>query len=250
MTELHFIKAGSGDKKIVFIHGNLASSLWWKKTLSDIKAPCEGYAVDLPGCGKTKETKAVTTLEYLASLINNFLTTSELERVALVGHSMGGGIAQLTAINYPERIEKLVLVNSIPMHGFQGFYSYGEDKLRQLRQRDTVFRKSIKNVMPKLRDSEFFEEIVTQAKAISDNTYISHSKAMYDANWTDRIGMINSPTLFIQGQLDRFVTMKGSLKTAKAIKNCIFVTIPNCGHSPMVEVPDEFNKVLFDFVGC
>ncbi|MBF0464772.1 MAG: alpha/beta hydrolase [Nitrospirae bacterium] len=250
MADLHFIKAGSGDKKIVFIHGNLASSLWWKKTLSEIKAPCEGYAVDLPGCGKTKETEAVITLEYLALLINNFLKTEGLERVTLVGHSMGGGIAQLMAINYPERVEKLVLVNSIPMHGFKAFYSYGEDNLRQLRKREQVFRKSIKNVMPKLKDEDFFEEIVTQAKAISDNTYISHSKAMFDADWSDRIGMINSPTLFIQGHLDRFVTMKGSMKTAEAIKNCSFVTIPNCGHSPMVETPDEFNKVLFDFIGC
>ncbi|QWR78281.1 alpha/beta fold hydrolase [Candidatus Magnetomonas plexicatena] len=250
MADLHFIRAGSGDKKIVFIHGNLASSLWWKKTLSEIKAPCEGYAVDLPGCGKTKETNAVITLEYLASLINNFLNALGLKRVTLVGHSMGGGIAQLTALNYPERVEKLVLVNSIPMHGFQAFYSYGEDKLRQLRQREHVFRKSIRNVVPQLKDTEFFEEIVTQAKAIPDKTYIAHSKAMFESDWSERIGMILCQTLFIQGQHDRFVTMNGSMKTAQAIKNCTFVTLPNCGHSPMVETPDEFNKVLFDFVGC
>ncbi|MEO5356351.1 MAG: alpha/beta hydrolase [Nitrospirae bacterium YQR-1] len=249
MTELHFIKAGGGDNKIVFIHGNLASSLWWKKTLSVIRAPFEGYAIDLPGCGKTREPGVTRTMEYLAAVVTDFLKTQGLERVTLVGHSLGGGIAQLTAINHPEKVEKLVLVNSIPMHGFPVFYTYGEDKLRQLRQRDSVLRKSIKNVMPEIKDNEFFEEIIAEAKAVSCEAYLGHTKAMADVDWSDRIGLITCPTLFIHGQKDRFVKIQGSRKTAAAIGNCIFVDLPGCGHSPMVEVPDAFNSIVFDFIG-
>jgi len=92
-TKIHYIAAGSGEKKALFIHGNLANTIWWEQTLAKLPKDFQGYAPDLPGSGQSPETGQRHTMEYLAALVNDFADELGLKQFHLVGHSMGGGVA-------------------------------------------------------------------------------------------------------------------------------------------------------------
>ncbi|MCG6552976.1 MAG: alpha/beta hydrolase [Candidatus Magnetominusculus sp. LBB02] len=245
--EVGYLKHGSGSRKVVLIHGNLASSLWWKKTLQLIRPGFEAYAVDLPGAGSTPETNIRHTLDYLASFVNDFTDALRLHRFYLVGHSMGGGVAQLFAINYPEKVEKLVLVNSIAMDGLRLGFDYDDNMLRAVMSNDTLIRHWLKAVMPGMEDNEMFEKIMEHAMRSSEHVFLGHPRAMAEADWTDRIHKIQCPTLFVHGIWDDLIPKAGSERTAQAIKNCRLTYLEKCGHSPMLEVPQAFNDLIFDF---
>ncbi|MBF0457840.1 MAG: alpha/beta hydrolase [Nitrospirae bacterium] len=245
--EVAYLKHGSGSRKVVFIHGNLASSVWWTKTLQLVRPGYEAYAVDLPGSGGTPDTRHRHTLEYLASFVNDFTDALRLNRFYLAGHSMGGGVAQLFAINYPEKVEKLVLINSIAMDGLNLGFEYDDNMMRAVMKNETLLRHWLRGVTPGMEDDELFEQILAHALKSSEKVFLEHPKAMSEADWTHRIHQIKCPTLFVHGIWDDFIAKTGSEKTAKAISNCQLMYLEKCGHSPMLETPQAFNNLMFDF---
>lgn len=246
--EVGYLKNGSGPGKVIFIHGNLASSLWWKKTLERLRPGYEAYAIDMPGSGSTPETHNRHSLDYLASFVNDFAEALGLEHFYLAGHSMGGGVAQLFAINYPEKVDKLVLVNSIAMDGLAMGFDYGDNNImRAIMQNEPLLRHWLRAVVPAMSDDEMFEQIVAHALKSSEEVFVQHPRAMAEANWTDKIHKIQCPTLFVHGVWDDFIPKLGSERTARAINDCRLTYMENCGHSPMLEVPQAFNDFVFDF---
>ncbi|WP_420264993.1 alpha/beta fold hydrolase [Candidatus Magnetominusculus dajiuhuensis] len=245
--EVGYLKHGSGSAKVIFIHGNLASSLWWRTSFECIRPGYEVYAIDLPGSGSTPETYKRHTLDYLASFVNDFSDALRLNRFYLVGHSMGGGIAQLFAINYPEKVEKLVLINSIAMDGLKLGFEYDDNMMRAVMKNEMLLRNWLRAVMPGMEDDKMFEQIAAHALKSSEQVFVDHPRAMSESDWTDRIHKILCPTLFIHGIWDDFIPKTGSEKTAQAINNCRLMYMEKCGHSPMLEVPQAFNDAIFDF---
>ncbi len=245
---IHYVTCGTGDKPVLFIHGNLASSLWWEKTLSLMRARYRGYALDLPGSGKSPETGKRHTLECLTGFVHDFVSSLNLESFYLVGHSMGAGIAQLFTITWPEHVKKLVLVDSIPMDGFHGLLRRGEKWLHSLMEDRSLLEKAIQTVMPHCNDGKFFKEIIESAQGASEQVFVEQPVTMHEADWSDRIHKIDCPTLFIRGKDDTFIPKAGSERNAKAIKNCRLIYLDSCGHSPMVEIPEEFSEILFAFL--
>lgn len=247
-TKIAYSKYGTGKKKILFVHGNLATSLWWIKTANHLLSGYEGYAIDLPGSGNTPETGKWHTIDYFAELLYEFITSLNLGKIHLVGHSMGGGAAQLFTINHPEMVEKLVLVDTIPMDGCHVMYEYGKEKLRAIYENENLLRKALRSVIPGLKEPELFDQIVAQARQSSEKVYLEHPVTMHEANWSDKIHLITCPTLLIHGEQDNFIPQTHSQKIASAIKNSKFITIKDSGHTPMLETPEEFNSLLFDFL--
>ncbi|KJR42547.1 Alpha/beta hydrolase fold protein [Candidatus Magnetoovum chiemensis] len=246
--KIAYLKSGRGKKKLLLIHGNLASSLWWKHTLESIPSGYEVYAPDLTGSGKTPETGHRHTIEYFLSFIHDFLRACEINEVYIAGHSMGGGIAQLFAIEHNDAVEALALVDSMPMDGFHVLYKYGIEKLTALMNDEKLLRKALFSVMPNIKDLDLFDHIVADAKRSSKQTFLEHPYTMHEANWSDKIGLIKCPTLILHGMDDTFALKEDCFRTAKAIKHCRLVFLENCGHSPMLETPREFNRLLFDFL--
>ncbi len=245
---IHYLMSGRGDKKIVFIHGNLASSIWWMKTFENINKGYEAYAIDLPGSGKSPETGIRHTIDYLSDFVIDFIESLKINHFFLVGHSMGGGVAQLFTINHPEYVIKLALVDSMAMDGYHGLLYYSNELSKSLMYDKRFLRKAIKNVMPYYKDDKLFNEIIKNAEGASSQVFLEQPQTMHEANWADKIDLIDCPTLFVHGEHDDFMPREGSERTAKAIKNCTFMYLANSGHSPMIEIPEVFNKVLFDFL--
>ena len=130
---------GAGKPPLVLLHGMLGSSRNWLTAGADLAAHFHVFALDLRNHGKSPHCEAMTYADMMGDLIA-WLDQQKLGPVTLVGHSMGGKLAMLTACRHPERVDRLVVVDIAPRKYFwpghrASFAAMNELELRDLRSR-------------------------------------------------------------------------------------------------------------------
>jgi pimeloyl-ACP methyl ester carboxylesterase len=113
-TRLHWAELGEGSHHVpvVLLHGLNDSHLTWRRVAPGLASDRRVLMLDLPGYGLSERPNASYELGWHAHLIARFLETVGLEQVDIVGHSFGGGVAQVMLLECPTRIRRLVLVAS------------------------------------------------------------------------------------------------------------------------------------------
>lgn len=248
-ADIHYVTAGSGARSLLLVHGNLGSAAWWEPTLAALPAAFTAYAIDLPGSGKSPETGQRHTMEYFARVVRDFAAAIGVERAAIVGHSMGGGVAQNVTLQQPTLVERLVLLDSMAADGFHVLFEQGPSFLERLMRDRAFLARALRAVMPRCRDEALIQRLVASSARASEQVFLEQPITMHEANWFARLGEIRCPTLFLHGELDDFVPKAGSERTAAAIADCTLEWLAECGHSPQVEVPEVFHAKLFAFLG-
>ncbi len=244
----HYIKKGQGIKNILFIHGNLSHTIWWEKTLDILPEQYTGYALDLPGSGLTPETGKRHTIQYLADFVKGFIDALHLKDLIVVGHSMGGGVAQLFTLSNPEMVKGLLLLDSMAADGFHVIYDGGLDRMKRTMSDFELLTKAIKVIAPMCKDEELLQRTIELSSKASEQVFLEQPVTMHESNWMERVHNITCPTLFLHGKDDHFVPQDGTERTAAAIPNCTLKYIDNCGHYPMSEQPEAFYKELLGFI--
>ncbi len=109
-TRLHFVIKGAG-RPLVLIHGNPGSSQDWTRLFGPLAASHKVIAFDRPGHGRSQRPKHIdATVEVQAGLLHDALKQLHVERPIVVGHSWGGALALVYAINYPKEVAGVMLV--------------------------------------------------------------------------------------------------------------------------------------------
>jgi len=106
-----YVVEGRGSP-ILLIHGFGEFLEVWGYNISPLSEHFTVYALDLPGHGLSEEPRADYTLDYAARFVADFMKTLEIKRASLVGHSLGGLLCLKIAIDFPDRVDKLILVDS------------------------------------------------------------------------------------------------------------------------------------------
>ncbi|MFQ3609691.1 MAG: alpha/beta hydrolase, partial [Chloroherpetonaceae bacterium] len=111
-TEVAYYDSKTNGTPIVLIHGLASNMGFWRYVIPELEQKAfRVVAIDLPGYGKSsKSYSAPYTLSFYAKTVNELLKQLGIEKAIWAGHSMGGQISIVAALNFPERIEKLVLV--------------------------------------------------------------------------------------------------------------------------------------------
>ena len=244
---VHYRQAGSGSKILLCVHGNLASSIWWEPLFSRLPQDFTAYALDLPGSGDTPESGELHSMQYFVDLLDDFTSALALDSFYLVGHSMGGGISQLYTIDHPQKVLSLVLLDSIAADGFHVLFERGDAGMQALRSDRKLLAMAIRGIIPHCSDEKLIDRVIEAAAKASEQVFLEQPKTMHQADWFDRLPEIQCPVLFLHGEEDHFVPQEGSERTAAAIPNCTFEYVPNCGHSPNLEVPDFLAQKMFSF---
>ncbi|MFD5633328.1 alpha/beta fold hydrolase [Streptomyces sp. NPDC127077] len=230
---------------LVFIHGWTANRHRWDHQMDHFAQKRRVVRLDLRGHGESEGSGRRTVAE-LAGDVLAVLDHLELDRFVLVGHSMGGMIAQTLTLAHPERVERLVLVNSIS----RMTYSRGRGLLMAVSTKvpfKLFVAANIQRAFAPGYPREKIREYISASADTPREVVMTCYGAMRSFDVLDRLGEIRTPTLLIHGFHDIQLPVSQMLRMAKAYPDAV-VRIVDAGHELPVEKPAELTAALDSFV--
>jgi pimeloyl-ACP methyl ester carboxylesterase len=253
---LPYLEAGQGDA-VLFLHGWAAfKEIWWG-TLQAIAPRYYGIALEWPGHGGTPAANGVVRLADLAELAASAASALRLQRITVVGHSMGGRVAALLALMQPELVTRLVLVDAAldPAH----IAPYA----RRMLDRGEIERTIVLNrllgrgfgrlLQPAAHDHRggLVRPLLRRAyyNGLADPlTLHRYVTSLYDESLDVRLSEIRQPTLIVSGARDPLVLPRQARRAAELIPQSQLQIIPRAFHNPMDDRPAEFYRILLEFL--
>jgi len=242
-----YIEGGNLRKSrptILMIHGAGQSSATWEYQVDTLKSHPEFnlLILDLPGHG-TSEGGGCKSISEYTDFVKDFSDTLGLQKLILVGHSMGGGIAQVFTIDYPERVYACVLV------GTGARLRVAKETLLAVKNNYEVFcevapTRSFASSSPEKLKIKFKEGLERTPQEISYRDLM----ACDEFDIVDEVGTIKVPALIISGEEDVLTPVKYGKYLNHKIRGSRLHVIKGAGHFVMQEKPDEFNRVLLEFL--
>ncbi len=237
---LHYKEGGAGEP-LVLIHGLGGSSdADWGQVLVPLAKQFHVYALDLPGFGRSdKPPQATYAIRSQSATLVRFLDAVGVRQAHLCGLSMGGWIAAYTASEYPDRVARLILVDSAgvrfepaPERTLLDPGTTPEDFTNFLR---VLFYNPPQLPAPLIRDF--------QARARRQAWVIDRALAAMltgEDVLEPRLSKIRAPTLIIWGRQDALLPLHSGETIRMALPRANFTVVDRCGHMPPIERPDAF----------
>jgi len=245
---IFFMTAGAGAP-VLFVHGNLGSSLWWSRCM-DIPG-WKTVAADMPNFGRSDPipgwTPANADLADYASYLASFIEAAGLDRPVVVGHSLGGAVAQVLAATRPELIRALVLVDS----GAPSGLNTPEERypaIEAMRANPAYLAMALKAVVPAMTDDAWFAALAADAQRMAAPAWIGNAAALSRFDWRGKLKAFSKPVLVIWGRKDVVVSEAMARETVAEFPNARLEIIETVGHSVMAEDPILWQKILADFL--
>jgi pimeloyl-ACP methyl ester carboxylesterase len=244
---------GSGPP-VIFIAGTMSDHTTW-----DLVVPrCHGLRSITPDnrdVGNSDVARRDYSVTDMAGDVLALMGHLNLERVSIVGHSLGGKIAQQVALLAPARVDKLVLVCSSAQHDLQS-RSLMElwISLREEIADDLVFAEVIclcvmgPNALAQISLEESAEIWRKKTRPQRGSAFIRNVEASLANDTLARLVEIQVPTLVVYSDCDRVFTRKHGEQLVVAIPGAQGILMEGCGHAPMVERPEEFAPLLQRFL--
>lgn len=238
-ARLWYEERGSGEP-ILLHHGYTASRVNWMPVADRLQDRYRVILMECRGTGESEHTKDGYTLEQYAADVIGILDHLGIDRVTYAGHSMGGGIGYLLALEYPKRLDRLVLMASIPASGIAEGDPAEREERRAERQRGDREVLMSRHRASRFRDdvetNEWFEDRVDHVLGVSDGHYDGGGDAMRALRVGDRLGEIELPTLVIAGSVDGLLT--SNLRDFRRLPNAALQVFSRAGHEVGIHEPD------------
>lgn len=262
-VRVHYQEAGDqNDPAVVLIHGFSSSTLVWSRVFLPLAD--EGFrviAVDLMGYGYSgKPRKGDYTIEGQGRMIVGLLDKLGIEQAHIIGSSYGGAVAATCAMDYPERLEKLILVGSVTNNEATkylllrlfGFPVVGDIVSPFLLSSRSLLRRRMRKVYERhswVLDERRVEARHRPLRAANTHRAIIRTVRHWDANRIERdADLINHETLLIWGDNDPEVPLRHGEHLNRAIDGSRLIVFRNCGHLPHEEYPIGFTEVVAEFL--
>ncbi len=202
----------------------------------------EVVLLDLPGHGKSPG-EALDRLEECTEAVRRMLTAQGIGRCCLAGHSMGGAIAMLLALTYPELLEGLILVAT----GAK-LRVFPEILEGVLRDKEATVRKIAELAFSRKTAAPIIESGFKEMMKCSKEVIHSDFSACEQFNVMDRVGRITLPTLLLCGEDDLLTPIKYSEFLHAEMPGSKLMRIADAGHLVMIEKPEPVNRAIEGFV--
>jgi 2,6-dioxo-6-phenylhexa-3-enoate hydrolase len=256
-VKVHYNEAGSGPP-VIMLHGGGPGASGWSNFATNIGPLSERFRVilmDLPGFGKS-DSVVVTgpRAAYNARIVSGLLKQLDVPKAHLIGNSLGGATSAKTAIDFPDQVDKLVLMGAAG-GGVSYFVPQPPEGIKLL---NDVFNNPTREGMERMirvfvYDSSFLtpELLEQRFRATVDNP--SHLEARKKSSpgieeLTGELSRIKAKTLLIWGRDDRFVPLDHGLSCLWRIPDAQLHVYSKCGHWAQYEKSDEFNRLVTDFL--
>ena len=244
--------SGSGPP-VVFINGLTMDLNGWLLQVDAISTQYRMVRYDCRGQGDSDKPDEEYTQELHADDLAGLLKQLEIPRAHLVGLSNGGMIAQHFALRYPEKTGALVLVDACS-HVDTLLKLIVTSWIESAEAGGSGLRYDV--ALPYLFSEEFMTKNLDRILSMKEmnlsrnpvKAVINLSRASMNHDLKDRVSEISAPTLIVAGEEDILIPLRYSRFLNEKIKNSTLVTFKNCGHVPPIEMPDEFNRIVMNFL--
>ena len=262
-TKIRYIVKGSGSP-VLLIHGFGQFLEVWCLNIGPLSQHYQVYAMDLPGHGLSEKPAVDYTFSFVTEFIIDFMEALGIGHASLIGHSMGGSICLDEAINFPDKVDRIILVDSGSLSGKVPLL-YRLCALPVLG--DILVRPTIKaGVRSRIKRTFYNSDLVTEdmvnlsyellRKPGVKDTMLSIirsganiSKSNLETIVTDNLRLVKVPTLLIHGAQDKAIPLEYAHDACRLIPDCRLEIIDECGHCPHLEKASEFNEAVISFLG-
>lgn len=265
---IHCFTAGERGPAVLLLHGGGIDSavLSYKHTIPALARTHRVFAPDLPGYGLSDKPNVTYSIDYYVAFIERLMDALDLNTASMVGLSLGGGIGLALALDAPQRVEKLVLVDSYGLGKEIPWGPLGALLVRlpllntlswaAIRRSRRLMRQTMytyvgnRHTMSEALVDEAFEVLQQPGSGRAFQSFQRH-EALWNGLRTDfssRLTEVQAPTLIVHGELDRAVPVAWAHRAQQRIPNARLHIVPQCGHWPPREQPEAFNQVVGQFL--
>lgn len=219
--QAHYLKTGSGPP-VVLLHGGASDSRDWVDTMSALAKDYTLYAPDLLGFGETDRHEEGYYLSDFSDFLKEFVDMLQLGNPFLVGHSFGARVCLEVAFRHPEIVRKLVLIDAAGLGKVTRFSTW-------IMTAAWAVRKLLGRPQP-------YPNFL--------------SREGEDLQWRcdGQLPGLKIPTLLIWKRFDPYMPVSIARRTVKLLPGARLVVMPGYGHAPHKAFPDEFNRLLLDYL--
>lgn len=252
--KIRYVDVGKGPT-VILIHGLAGDYSGWQAQIELLKAKYRVIAFDNRGAGASTQIDEPLSLNDLALDTLALMDHVGASTAHVVGRSMGGAIAQLMAINAPERVSSLALCAS-----FAKLDPIGCRVLNNMREAlewrsswSDHARHSVQNFVSAKFFNENPERITAIEKLIGGETrlpacYVRQNEACQQTDTRPMLGSITQPTLVMAGDVDLICSMTATRELLDGLPNVRSAIFTGAGHFFLMEQPTKFNQHLVDWL--
>jgi pimeloyl-ACP methyl ester carboxylesterase len=247
---MHCLERAGTEPAVLCVHGYCQSSAYWAPTLDRLaRAGVRGLAPDLPGFGASARLPGPYTMEAYADGVAALLDARRLERVTLVGGSMGGVVAQHFALRHPARLARLLLVATGGAMGDPAAGLARADEVAAAPWDAATVEPVVKGFFRDPPPPERHAEYRRIALMASHTAAVEAARSNARSRTLERLGEILVPTLIVQGRHDRARTPAHGAQMRDRIAGSRLEVLETSGHTPQLEEPEAFHALVLPFLG-
>ncbi|WP_024793850.1 alpha/beta fold hydrolase [Tomitella biformata] len=265
-AEIVYRHGGDGPETLLLVHGIAGSSRVWRQVMPELARTYRVIAPDLPGHGLSSKGRGDYSLGAFAAVLRDLLQELDVDRVTVVGHSLGGGVALQLAYQHPELVGRIALISSgglgpevgwplrllaapgaelvLPVIAPPFLRPLG-DKIREWVGGKGVRADNLEEMWlayASLSDSETRKAFLRTLRSVVDTRgqAVSASSRLHLANAI--------PSQLIWGDADPMIPVAHGLGAHEAMPGSRLRVLPGVGHFPQTERPEEVEQILTEFI--
>ncbi|MES2256995.1 MAG: alpha/beta fold hydrolase [Pseudomonadota bacterium] len=259
---LHYNVAGEGES-VIMLHGAGPGASGWSNFHRNIDAFADaGYQVILLDCpGFNKSDAIVSDVQRFllnARAVKGLMDALDIKRTHLVGNSLGGGSSLAFALEYPERLNKMVLMGpaavgpslfqALPMEGIKALFGlYHHPTMENMNKMLEIFVHDPSRITEELRSARF-ANMLSHKEHLANFIKSTELAPLHVIDYSPSLANIAAETLVIWGRDDRFVPLDWGLKLLWGMPNAQLHVFSKCGHWAQWEHAGKFNALCLDFL--
>jgi pimeloyl-ACP methyl ester carboxylesterase len=249
MQDIYIGDEGKGFP-LVLLHGYLASSKMWKPQIDFFKDHFRVITPDLPGFGKSNKAKSHNSIQSISNYLLNCFKEKKIDKFHLLGHSMGGMIAQEMVKSEGNKILKLICYSTGPRGEMPGRFETVNESRENFKKNglESMAKSIAKTWFVQGENAKYFDICIEAGKQASMDAADNSLVAFKSWNGVDALKRIKNKTLIIWGDQDKSYNFEQIQTLKNNIANSKLMIFKNCAHNVHLEKVEQFNKTIFDFI--
>ena len=250
-VSLQYVEQGDAHgTPVIFLHGITDSWRSFELVLPELPANMHAFAISQRGHGDSERPETGYTMKDFSNDLAAFIHELKLGKAILVGHSMSGMIVQQFAIDHPDMVKVIVIIDSAPtFRNAPGMAEFIKQVGQLTDPVDHAFADEFqKSTLAKPLDPVYYATVVNEGLKVPARVWKDAFAGLMQADYVKQLKDINAPVLIVWGDKDNFCSRADQDVFVRGLKHSRFIIYQGTGHALHWEEPRQFAADLTEFV--